>query len=346
MYCEEEQLSLFGSDSTCGRMSREPSRRTEDATPKPSSRSLSASQTMTLHPFLCLTRANGESGGGTWEPDQTVGGLLPIGYMTLNSGVYHSDDVESAFSVITADGQPTGYCLTLNTGEKPRMPIPSKLSEILERNPDHKYDLSAKACQGILNRAERRGKELPPELKAALELQAHARDEAKKIPAMQEQYRTMQSACKETVSTEQTPQDATAEAGGGGAATPSTLSTDQPSGTDSDNQHISDVVSTAYSFDSVASNSMKSSNPNSGCREVETAKTLDCFDPNPSKNQGGIAVVSTYDVRITSDGTQNARAHCYETDISRCLDTGGENPDSNHGGGGGDSAPASGHKLW
>ena len=46
-----------------------------------------------------------------------------------------------------------------------------------------------------------------------------------------------------------------------------------------------------YSFDALASNSMKPSNPNSGCREVECSKTLDCFDPNPSKNQGGIAVV-------------------------------------------------------
>lgn len=48
---------------------------------------------------------------------------------------------------------------------------------------------------------------------------------------------------------------------------------------------------TAYSFDSLASNSMKSSNPHSGCREVEVSKTLDCTDPNPSKNQGGIAIV-------------------------------------------------------
>lgn len=38
-----------------------------------------------------------------------------------------------------------------------------------------------------------------------------------------------------------------------------------------------------------------------------------------------------YDVRISSDGTENWRAHCYETEISRNLDTGG-NPDSNHGG--------------
>ena len=47
---------------------------------------------------------------------------------------------------------------------------------------------------------------------------------------------------------------------------------------------------TAYSFDSLSSNSMKSKNPHSGCREVEVAKTLDTTDPTPSKNQGGIAV--------------------------------------------------------
>lgn len=47
----------------------------------------------------------------------------------------------------------------------------------------------------------------------------------------------------------------------------------------------------AYSFDSLASNSMKSTNPHSGCRKVEIAKTLDTTDPNPSKNQGGIAIV-------------------------------------------------------
>jgi hypothetical protein len=46
------------------------------------------------------------------------------------------------------------------------------LSQILEDSPHPKYSLSAKACQGILNRAAKRGKELPPELKAALEAQA------------------------------------------------------------------------------------------------------------------------------------------------------------------------------
>ena len=48
----------------------------------------------------------------------------------------------------------------------------------------------------------------------------------------------------------------------------------------------------AYSFDSLSSNSMKSKNPHSGCREVDVAKTLDTTDQTPSKNQGGIAVVA------------------------------------------------------
>nr|DAP58867.1 MAG TPA: Cytosine specific methyltransferase [Caudoviricetes sp.] len=46
-----------------------------------------------------------------------------------------------------------------------------------------------------------------------------------------------------------------------------------------------------YSFDSLASNSMKSSNPHSGCRAVDIAKTLDTSVPDPSKNQGGVCIL-------------------------------------------------------
>ena len=53
----------------------------------------------------------------------------------------------------------------------------------------------------------------------------------------------------------------------------------------------------AYSFDSLTSNSMKSSNPNSGCREVDLAKTIDTTVPCPSKNQGGIGIVQSMAVR-------------------------------------------------
>ena len=62
----------------------------------------------------------------------------------------------------------------------------------------------------------------------------------------------------------------------------------------------------AYSFDSLASNSMKSSNPHSGCRPVDVAKTLDTTYPDPSKNQGGIAIVQTYQDKT---GTLSPGAH-------------------------------------
>lgn len=58
----------------------------------------------------------------------------------------------------------------------------------------------------------------------------------------------------------------------------------------------------AYSFDSLASNSMKSSNPHSGCRAV-VAKTLDTSDQNPAKNQGGIAVLEKKEVYSIAGNT-------------------------------------------
>lgn len=87
---------------------------------------------------------------------------------------------------------------------------------------------------------------------------------------------------------------------------------------------------TAFGICSKDSNAMLSDNPLSGFYEAQTSRTLDCNGGNPCVNQG--AVVETYDVRFTSDGTRNSRGHCYQTDISRCLDTGGENPSGNHGG--------------
>lgn len=58
--------------------------------------------------------------------------------------------------------------MTLNFGESPSVARESTLSQILEANVPEKYYLSARACEGILRRAERRGKALPPILKEAL----------------------------------------------------------------------------------------------------------------------------------------------------------------------------------
>jgi hypothetical protein len=60
--------------------------------------------------------------------------------------------------------------LTLNTSEFPNGAVVSSLSDILETGAvPQRYFLSRKACAGILRRAEKRGKALPPSLRAALE---------------------------------------------------------------------------------------------------------------------------------------------------------------------------------
>ena len=67
-----------------------------------------------------------------------------------------------------------GY-MTLNTGPSHKGAKESILSQILEDTPHPKYYLSKTACLGILRRAKKRGKELPPVLKQALEIQAGVR---------------------------------------------------------------------------------------------------------------------------------------------------------------------------
>jgi hypothetical protein len=69
------------------------------------------------------------------------------------------------------DGALLTEFLMHNSGESPSAAVESTLSQILEVNAPEKYHLSAKACEGILRRAERRGKQLPEMLKVALEQQ-------------------------------------------------------------------------------------------------------------------------------------------------------------------------------
>lgn len=72
------------------------------------------------------------------------------------------------------DGAWLGECMTRNTGESPNVAVESRLSQILEATPPAKYSLTAKACLGILRRAERRGKDLPELLKAVLIAQSQS----------------------------------------------------------------------------------------------------------------------------------------------------------------------------
>lgn len=65
-------------------------------------------------------------------------------------------------------GGPTA-CLTLNGAECHNGAVVSSLSDVLETSDvPQKYYLSAKACRGILRRAERRGRELPTVLRLEL----------------------------------------------------------------------------------------------------------------------------------------------------------------------------------
>lgn len=84
-------------------------------------------------------------------------------------GVHSGEQAERSW----ATGIPShGECSTLNSGESPSVAVASHLSQILEAQPHPKYYLTERACQGVLRRAERRGKELPPILKKALERQS------------------------------------------------------------------------------------------------------------------------------------------------------------------------------
>ena len=74
---------------------------------------------------------------------------------------------------VTADAPfpSPGEYTTRSFGESPREENASRLSQILEDSAPQKYYLSERACAGILNRAQKRGKELPHELREALEQQ-------------------------------------------------------------------------------------------------------------------------------------------------------------------------------
>ena len=81
-------------------------------------------------------------------------------------------------------GSPTEF-LTLSLSEWNHTLLPSpndgdvcSLSDILETGDHlHKYCLSAKACAGILRRAAKWGKELPPMLRDALQAAAAETDQ-------------------------------------------------------------------------------------------------------------------------------------------------------------------------
>lgn len=131
----EGQVSLFDLDSPYSRMSQGHFQATKGKTSKPSSRrSVKSGGAQTIL-YLSLQRGSGFLPETLWE---TVS-LLPGASWTPLAGAYPSVEKESF------------------------------LWQILQENAPPKYFLTKAACMGILRRAEKRGKELPPMLKEALE---------------------------------------------------------------------------------------------------------------------------------------------------------------------------------
>lgn len=128
----EGQVSIFDQDGQFGKMSRARSRQTEATISGRSSKLSRKLQTPTL---LYLDLRNGTDPDASWAEV----GALP------------------------------GESSTRSIGESPSVVVESTLSQILQESVPEKYYLSARACQGILNRAERRGKVLPEMLMEALE---------------------------------------------------------------------------------------------------------------------------------------------------------------------------------
>lgn len=130
------QIALFDLDMPCGKTSPAHTAATKGKTSERCSKNSAASKTVTPI-FLDLRTGSGLTRERSW-----VTGIPSLGE--------HS---------------------TRNTGESPNVVVESTLSQILEANVPLKYYLSARACAGVLNRAQKRGKPLPEILKTALEQQ-------------------------------------------------------------------------------------------------------------------------------------------------------------------------------
>ena len=136
----EGQMNLFDLDTWSGKTYREPYRQENRKEKTSGSSSKKRQGSNSRMPLYLDLRGGGQNQDASWE----MGGAL-LGEYTMHS-----------------------------FGESPREENVSRLSQILEEHPLPKYSLSARACQGILNRAAKRGKELPDILRAALENQSES----------------------------------------------------------------------------------------------------------------------------------------------------------------------------
>lgn len=157
-----EQLTLQDLDTLSMKTYRERPQATTARTSGASSRRLHKSAKKT---FIFL---DARGGGHTAEALSWTTEALPGEYTMHNTSEFRSGEKESACWLTSTDLLHQGFCLTLNLSERPRVANPTLLSDILEEEADPRYNLSSKACRGILNRANKRGKKLPEVLEEAL----------------------------------------------------------------------------------------------------------------------------------------------------------------------------------
>ena len=169
----EGQMSMFdlyGQDFLYGKTYREPSVPTKEKTLDAYSKKF-AELRIKMPQYLCLKKENGVQADASWDQEsseyiQWLGGFQMRSF-----------------------------------GEFPKEENESRLSQILQDHPHPKYSLSARACQGILRRAEKRGKELPPLLKQTLLKQSLSKNEQDvKAAAKEYLYNTTESEpCQQSI---------------------------------------------------------------------------------------------------------------------------------------------------
>ena len=137
---EAEQLSMFGQDLWYGKMFPAP---------------------------LVQERQRAKTSESFWRRSSA---LSAVPFMSLDLTPGHGNLLGESYWELISPW--LGGAWMLNTGVSPNDARESSLSQILQDDPPRKYYLSKTACLGILRRAEARGKELPPQLRDALILQA------------------------------------------------------------------------------------------------------------------------------------------------------------------------------
>lgn len=147
------QVTWLDLGISCGKTWSAPLAATKEKTSQPCWKKLRVSQNQDFLYLDCRKSGNGQK----QEPLTVMGGLSLGELTTLRTGEKPSE---------------TAVQEMLSVWGPHSVAEESRLSQILEVNPLPKYNLTAKACLGILRRAERRGKDLPERLKAVLLMQS------------------------------------------------------------------------------------------------------------------------------------------------------------------------------